>query len=212
MAHADIAQLLSLRDGPLVDAQLRQHVEGCSSCSAELEHLDRVREGLRQLPEEAPPRDLWEGVRARAALAPPLADGYPAPGPSERWYGAAVGIAATAVMAISLLLLDQQGAVGPTLGPGAAATSAEPLRTPQLMDASRELERSLRAVDLDGQVVSGRTAATIAALEERIAYVDLQLSRQDLSEVQKQRLWQQRVSLLNSLVRLRYASSQRTDL
>ena len=206
--HADIAELLNLRDAVLVDARMKQHLDGCPRCQRELAHLRAVRDGLRALPMGAAPDLTWEDVLARAQAQGPVLR-------SERfdgWYGAAVGIAATVVMTVSLLLLGQREALQPT-----AATSLPEAvvdSTPQLMGRSRELEQRLRSVDLDGQIMSGRTASTIAALEERIAYIDYRLSRADqdrLNQEQRRKLWQQRVVLLNSLVRLRYAEAQRAD-
>jgi hypothetical protein len=205
--HADIAELLTLRDATLVDARVKQHLDGCPRCQRELAHLEAVRDGLCALPLDAVPDLTWEDVLARAQARGPILR-------SERfdgWYGAAVGIAATVVMTLSLLLLGQRETpqMDATPLPEAAAYT-----TPQLMGRSRELEQSLRSVDLDGQITSGRTASTIAALQERIGYIDQRLSRADqdrLSQEQRRRLWQQRVVLLDSLVRLRYAEAQRAD-
>jgi len=206
--HAEIAELLNLRDSSLVDARIKQHVDACPRCRRELAHLSAVRAGLRALPELPAPDISWEDVVARAQAQGPILR-------SERldgWYGAAVGIAATVVMTVSLLLLGQREApTQPTTVPAAAAMVDS---TPQLMGRSRQLEESLRSVDLQGRIMSGRTASTIAALEERIAYIDQLLSRTDgppLQQEQRRRLWQQRVVLLDSLVRLRYAEAQRAD-
>jgi hypothetical protein len=205
--HADIAELLSVRDSTLVDARVKQHLDECPRCQGELESLRAVRDGLRALPLDETPDVTWEDVLARAQARGPLLR-------TERfdgWYGAAVGIAATVVMTVALLLLGQREApVTEMLDAPAAMVNS----TPQLMGRSRELEQSLRSVDMEGQIMSGRTASTIAALEERIAYIDQRLSRADqdrLSQEQRRRLWQQRVMLLDSLVRLRYAEAQRAD-
>jgi hypothetical protein len=205
--HADVAELLNLRDSVLVDAQVRQHLDGCTRCQRELESLRAVREGLRALPLDESPEVTWDDVLARAQARGPMLR-------SERfdgWYGAAVGIAATVVMTVALLLLGQNEVPQSELQ---AAPAAMANSTPQLMGRSRELEQSLRSVDMEGQIMSGRTASTIAALEERIGYIDQRLSRADqdqLSQEQRRRLWQQRVVLLDSLVRLRYAEAQRAD-
>jgi hypothetical protein len=54
------------------------------------------------------------------------------------------------------------------------------------------------------------TAATIDTIEQRIQWLDFQLSNApdgDLSEEQSRRLWRERVELMDSLVKVRYAEA-----
>ena len=60
-------------------------------------------------------------------------------------------------------------------------------------------------------MVRASTAGTIDELEESIARVDYRLyygAERELTPVQAQRLWQERVDLMNSLVRVRYAQTR----
>jgi hypothetical protein len=62
-------------------------------------------------------------------------------------------------------------------------------------------------------MMSASTASTIVALEERIAYVDAQLtlaSAFDMQMAEREALWGERVDLINALVHVRYAQAQRT--
>ena len=53
------------------------------------------------------------------------------------------------------------------------------------------------------------TLATIDDLQDRIAAIDLQLSGSGLSPAEQEIYWRERVRLMDSLVRLRYAQTQR---
>ena len=60
------------------------------------------------------------------------------------------------------------------------------------------------------QVMRGRTAFTVAELEDRLALLDDRLSRVTLepnAPERAERLWRQRVDVMNSLVQVRYADA-----
>lgn len=215
MRHASIDQLLSIRDREPVEAGAASHVSGCERCQRDIADLERRRQDLRELPALEAPAGLWQRVAEEAGLAQP---------PQSPWYLGGVGLAATVVMAVALFALDPTSVrpEGPTIPVAQtvsplAGTELSPVgeaSTSNLMARSRELERSLRSVDLRGKVVSGRSAATMAMLEDRIAMIDYQLGRGDalgLTADQQNRLWRQRVALMNALVRLRFAEAGRTD-
>lgn len=63
--HANLRQLLSLRDGAPVDALCREHVASCRHCQRELEQLASVTRALRALPDRRPPASAWAAIRAR---------------------------------------------------------------------------------------------------------------------------------------------------
>ena len=63
--HAVLTDLLDLAAGRGTP-ETAGHVATCAECAAELARLQGVREALRELPEEAPPRDLWPAVREAA--------------------------------------------------------------------------------------------------------------------------------------------------
>jgi hypothetical protein len=73
---------------------------------------------------------------------------------------------------------------------------------------SATLEQELERYDPDGRVTSGRAAALAAALEDRIAVIDGELTRLDPPATQAGpaelvELWQQRVDLMQQLVSVR---------
>lgn len=218
MRHANIDELLSIRDRAPVDALAARHVEHCDGCRAELVTLEERTEALRELPGLRPERDLWDEIVARAGGE----DARPG-GDRARYFGA-VGLVATVVMAAAIALVRPPAPEGSVGGAGMEARDAPTSTTgdpdagaadlDRLIAESRRLERSLRAVNMDGQVVNSRSAATMSALEQRIAVIDYQLARGaegGLTPTQQRLLWRQRVNLMDSLVRLRYAEARRTD-
>ena len=81
-----------------------------------------------------------------------------------------------------------------------------------LMVESRQLESDLRSLPNEPRVVRAGTQATIVELEDRIAAIDYQLSESasQMSPQDQEIFWRERVRLMKSLVRLRYAQAQRT--
>jgi hypothetical protein len=62
--------LLALHYGegePALQARTRAHAEGCADCADYLATLQHVEGTLRGWVDEAPPDDVWEGIRARIA-------------------------------------------------------------------------------------------------------------------------------------------------
>jgi hypothetical protein len=80
------------------------------------------------------------------------------------------------------------------------------------MVESRQLETDLRSLPSEPRVVRAGTQATILDLEDRIAAIDYQLSDPAVQMTQREQeiFWSERVRLMKSLVRLRYAQAQRT--
>ena len=84
----------------------------------------------------------------------------------------------------------------------------EQVRVPDLVAQSRQLEDLLQRLPERPRVERVSTAATIETIEDRIQWLDFQLSGapdSGLSEEQTRRLWRERVELLDSLVKVRYA-------
>jgi hypothetical protein len=74
--------------------------------------------------------------------------------------------------------------------------------TRALVAESQRLEKFVRDNSLNGRVVGGQTATTIAELEDQIGFVDAQLSQAQTSRVTSRDtldLWQERVRLLDAL-------------
>jgi hypothetical protein len=81
-------------------------------------------------------------------------------------------------------------------------------RVPELVAQSRRLEDLLQQLPERPRIERVSTAAMIDTIEERIQWLDFQLSDapdSGLNERQTQRLWSERVELMDSLVKVRYA-------
>ncbi len=176
---------------------------------------------LQALPETMPPRAVWERIEAQAE-----AEGLF----RRRWFAAtprwlAGGGIAAAVMLVALVL-PRQETVPVTAGSaetyrtvpdfrnGESTTSGGQLefRTiDALMTQSQGLERDLRRLPRSPALTRASTTAAIDRLERQIAAIDYQLNhpRVRMTPRQQQVYWQERVRLMDSLLRLRYAELQR---
>lgn len=214
--HANTEQLLSLRDGQIVEAAVSEHVESCERCRREIRRLESVRSSLRQLPPVPPPRDLWKAV-AVGSLQKPAGQAWH--GHTAQW-GAGLAIAASFVLGLALLLRvgdDRGDPVGAPLETTPPATVSQMIEAgngvslPALQARSRRLEALRAAMPREPEVQRARTAMTIAELEDRIALVDVRLHAANelgLTEAQKHALWKERVNLMQSLVQVEYARLQ----
>jgi hypothetical protein len=207
--HLDTDQLLSLARGRGNDTDAdRAHVAACAACAAELERLQGVRAELQALPLLAPPPGGWQRIVAAADAA--------APRPARRPYALA---AAAAVAALAVAVVLQLPAGDGTRVTGmdrstAVATAAAPPSGPaagwQLVESENaRLEALLAALPSDGRVRAS-TGYTVSTLEDRLALVDDRLSQaafEPLAPGQAEQLWRERLYLMNSLVKVRYAQA-----
>jgi hypothetical protein len=185
MMHCTMDDLLALRAGE-ASVWARRHVEDCAACRTELDGLYQRVAQLKALPALRPPRDRWSVVRNAARVERVR---------RRRTWGV-WSLAAAAALA-GVLLVPRFGSRG-TLN---AALS-------QAKEQSATLEDQLQRYDVDGRVLSGRTAARVAELEDRIAVIDGDLARQGGAKARTQdaelvKLWQQRVDLMRQLVNAR---------
>jgi len=203
--HAGTEQLLTIRDGGLIDAATAQHVEHCDACREQLTELRQTREALRALPELEAPAGGW--ARIAASLERPTSN--------TQWW--AVGVAAAAAFFAIAVWRFAGAPESPTTVGQVAMNTAGPVidaDTPQLAELvsqSRRLEQLLRDLDANTpRVMNAGTAGTIAGLQDGIAYIDYGLSLDDdrLSQAQSEQLWRQRVGLMNTLVQVRGAQLQ----
>ena len=210
--RSSIEELLKLSDGEPVDAELSQRVADCPESRAVLQRIETVRRELRELKEIDPPEGVWQRV-----LEEVHRPSRPMPGRRSRYFGWSLlaAAAAAALIAMGLRILNP----APSSPPMVAVTRQ--FGTPDtravsydgLLAESRRLERVLGVLNERPRVVNGHTVGTIFELQDRIALVDYQLSRAadaGITERQSQRLWQERVDLMNSLVTVEYAQFQNT--
>ena len=204
--HPSTEDLLSVRDGEPVDAEVRAAIAGDVAQSREVERLRSARHALRGLPEVAPPDGVWERIAVVERETRPRITPW-------RKYAAGAGIAA-AVAALALFVIGSpprpNGGLaprstipGPTI-PGddglTTSTIGEPPSTvvgantpfdpdgllvygrvvpasyPALVQESARLDRALRRLPYQRPMMSAETATTIAGLEDRIALIDEQIT------------------------------------
>jgi hypothetical protein len=80
-----------------------------------------------------------------------------------------------------------------------------------LVAESQRLESLLASLPNEPRLTRAQTALTVADLEDRIQWVDYRLnlaSEAGLADEPAERLWRERVDLLNSLVAVRYAQAR----
>ena len=164
---------------------------------------------LRELPELEPPPGVFERVletqRVRAASRR-----------LRRRVLAAAAAVAVAVAGVSAAVLVElpRAPVSAAVQPGAETfvtlAPRKPTSYAPLVEESARLERLLAELP-PPRVMAGSTASTIAGLEDRIAFVDAQLSyaaARDLAPTYREALWGERVDLMSALVYVRFGEAQ----
>jgi hypothetical protein len=202
--HARIDQLLSLRDGDPVDVQVRIHVQQCTQCLAEAAQLAKTRVRLRDLPTFDPPADMFEAIATRAAQRP-----------TQRYSWSLAAAAAAIIVSVVTLVAVRDARYGPLVADQSKTIVGTPVHTTepdveQLIAQSRELDELLQYLPERPHVERVSLAATVDSIEERIQVLDWQLaygSDAGLDRRQARRLWSERVELMDSLVKVRYAES-----
>jgi anti-sigma factor RsiW len=205
--HASIDHLLSLRDGQPVEAATAAHVEQCARCSAELRKLRETQGKLQSLPQLDAPASFQEIQRA---LARPAA--APRRVLSARLVAGLAFATLTAIFFVALrdgtspdVVQHQPERVEQQAPP---TDVIEMARVPELVARSQQLEGLLQKLPDRPRIERVSTAAMIDTIEERIQWLDFQLSDardSGLNEEQTRRLWRERVELMDSLVKVRYA-------
>jgi hypothetical protein len=180
-----ISDLLAIRDGEQSDPELMAEVHGDPAAQATLAELDRLKAELRTLPPVAPDATVWDAIQERTGQHRPWLQRFPLA------TAASVFLAA----ALTIMLWDPTSVPAPV---PAGPQVSDPVA--QLMLRSRNLESELftraAAPDLPGD--SGERALLYG-----IADVDAQLNAlyeaEPANPVERERLWRQRVVLLESL-------------
>lgn len=201
--HARIEHLLSLRDGEPVAADVAEHVKLCPMCSGELQRLSTIRCEMQALPQFEPPAIAWDRIRQTI------------PERSRGLRPRKVGLAAAAAAAITLTVIAVIASQSDRRSMGAATEPEAPARqrvphVDELVAQSQQLEQLLQKLPDRPRIERVSTAVTIDTIEQRIQWLDFQLSTAldgDLSEAQSRQLWRERVQLMDSLVKVRYAEA-----
>jgi hypothetical protein len=205
--HAHIHDLLSLSDGEPVEAGVARHVDQCPRCTAQVNALNGARRNLRALPAMDPPVTAFGAVQERLRERPAA---------RVHWSLAAGLIGAAVLIGIvsfgviqSHQRLEVAGVDKPVpLAPMSIAVP--PPSVAELVAQSRQLDDLLQELPQRPTVERIAVAATLDSIEERIQWLDVQLSfasTAELNERQAQRLWSERVDLMDSLVKVRYAEA-----
>lgn len=189
------------------------------NCGLTIDERSFLAHELRRLPDTVPPRAVWERIESQAKAEGLI--GPAAPNHRTRWL-AGSGIAAAVVLAVlSWPVARDPGPVAttasgdeplptvPAYNPNSDAELYDPVNA--LMVQSQLLERDLRSLPGQPEVARAGTLATIEDLQDRIAAIDYELmdrqGRMNRDELES--YWRERVRLMDSLVRLRYAQVQR---
>jgi hypothetical protein len=161
----------------------RQHVTTCAVCQAELDALYQRVAQLKALPALRPARDRWPAVRAvlRAERSRRR----------RTWSG--WSLAAAAALAGVLLVRVPSG------------SNELHAQLSQAKEQSATLEDQLQQFKVDSCVLSGRAAAIVADLEDRITRIDRDLARRnrEARDAALVQLWEDRVDLMRELVNVR---------
>lgn len=151
---------------------------------------------LAALPEFEPPPDGWETIQA-ARLQREA-------GESRRW---PIAITAAVLAAVAGLAWQLQSTQRDLAATDSMAFDAAVIASDAVRAENARLEMLLASLP-EMRVMRGSTAFTVSQLEDRLAFVDDRLSRITLepnAPEHAERLWRERVELMNSLVQVRYA-------
>ena len=158
-----------------------------------------IGKALRELPQQAPPAEAMAAVFERAQHEQLIAT-------PTRWpYALAAGVA---TLALAVGLVRTQSAE-PDMQMQVVQTTPEIDSLDNLINRSVQLDALLIDLPERPKVQRVSTAGTITELEDRVSLIDMQLNEGELvSRDQRQVLWRERVNLMDTLVRIRYAQSE----
>ena len=133
----------------------------------------------------------------------------------RRVFAIAASVIAVLSVSIAFIAGREQATTGPDQGDQRGViVVVPPTELNALVARSRELEDLLQGLPSRPRIERVSTASTIDTIEERIQWLDFQLSNTTdlaLNDAQTQQLWSERVTLMDSLVKVRYAESSRVS-
>jgi hypothetical protein len=182
-------------------------------CGLSVAEHDILHRQLRALPDTMPPRAVWRRIEEQAR-----AEGLLAGRQHFERYKWVAGAAIAATVAMLALNVPSGNDPLTELDDGAMTVPQEasqdgPRGLNALKVQSQVLERNLRLLPQQPTVMKVSTATTIQELQDQIAAIDYRLNDPTirLDPSQEEIYWRERVRLMNSLVRLRYAQVQRVS-
>jgi hypothetical protein len=187
----------------------------------EVESLRRMQSALQALPDFDPPAGAWKAIAA--------AERETRGGRNDVMRRAAgVGVAAAVAMGAIVYLGSVTRVPNDVVSTTTTRTDSRadaPVGLPELVlggrvvpasytalvEESARLDRMLGQLQYQRPVMTAATASTIAGLEDRIAFIDQQLtygSARGVAQPERTALWSERVELMNALVHVRYAQAE----
>jgi hypothetical protein len=206
--HARLVDLLSLRDGERVDPAIQAHVARCAECSAALAATSDLADRLRTLPQApAAGPGAWSLLERRIASR----DGRLRRRDRLAPWAAAASVAALALFAS---LRTSERPPSPEIDPSRVATEPAGDAVTALQARSQVLEAVLAALPARPAVERAGTSLPIETLEAQVQWLDHQITATGATYApsDEERLWRDRVEILNSLVQLRYVEAQHTRM
>lgn len=210
MTPDKIADLLAHRDGERLDPQRAAEFEASVDSRAELAVLRQLKHELNELPLVAPPVDAWAQIQARTSKQPSSWGRF-----TQRFPVAMAATIALAAM-LGIVVWDPanlqserpDGSAVRVADLSAVANASQANRYAALVNRSQQLESAL--------LYQPEAAVTWSedqqALLYRIADLDSELNAAPAGELpslaSRERLWEQRVLLLQSLAQSRRVSAQ----
>jgi hypothetical protein len=211
--HAHIDQLLSLRDGAPVDAAVATHVRSCPSCTRAVADLAAIRHGLAALPALGGSADGWQAVQEKLRVREQARARRHR---TERWAAAASFAVLACLVALQVVQRANEAPDSFANAPPASAGAVQPAdEVRDLRAQSQALDQLLAALPSRPAVERAGTSLPIESLEAQVQWLDHQLSvgpEAVASPADAEQLWRERVEVMNSLVRLRYAEAQRVAM
>jgi hypothetical protein len=203
--HLSIEQLLE-DPGLSTQAEIQNHLENCLRCRLEVQSIRQTQQRLASLPQLEAPEQSWTNIQA--ALHVPSR-----PSRSGVWYAAvAASVAVLAVLIINQRPAEETLEAAPSRSLSENARANEGIVT--LMEQSRHLDLVLQELPNRPRVERVAMAATLDSIEDRIQWLDMQLtyaSAAESDDARTQTLWRERVDLMDSLVKVRYAQAGRAS-
>ena len=203
--HLSIEQLLE-DPGLSTQAEIQNHLENCLRCRLEVQSIRQTQHRLVSLPQLEAPEQSWTNIQA--ALHVPSR-----PSRSGVWHAAvAASVAVLAVLIINQRPAEETLEAAPSRSLSENARANEGIVT--LMEQSRHLDLVLQELPNRPRVERVAMAATLDSIEDRIQWLDMQLtyaSAAESDDARTQTLWRERVDLMDSLVKVRYAQAGRAS-